>query len=131
MVVPPIVLAYAAWRFRPAELTPLCLFGAAVAVFGFTMLTIARLQLGNSFSVTPQARVLVTRGIYSRVRHPVYVFSAIALAGLVLYFQLSPWLLLLLVPLAVIQVLRARAEERVLEQQFGEEYRRYRATTWF
>jgi len=130
MIVPPVALGYLAWRYGPREITPLCLFGAVLAIFGFTLLTIARVQLGNSFSVTPQARALVTRGIYSRVRHPVYVFSAIGLAGLVLYFQLSPWLLLLLVPVAIIQVLRARAEERVLEQQFGEEYRQYRAKTW-
>jgi protein-S-isoprenylcysteine O-methyltransferase Ste14 len=35
---------------------------------------------------------------------------------------------LLIYPL---QILRARKEEKVLEQAFGEDYRRYKASTWF
>jgi protein-S-isoprenylcysteine O-methyltransferase Ste14 len=39
----------------------------------------------------------------------------------------------LLVFLAVIplQIWRARKETQVLDAKFGEEYRRYRSTTWF
>jgi protein-S-isoprenylcysteine O-methyltransferase Ste14 len=29
------------------------------------------------------------------------------------------------------QIVRARKEARVLEEKFGEEYRAYRARTWF
>ena len=35
-----------------------------------------------------------------------------------------------LLPLIALQVWRARAEARVLEERFGEEYLRYRAQTW-
>jgi protein-S-isoprenylcysteine O-methyltransferase Ste14 len=38
---------------------------------------------------------------------------------------------LLLVPVLILQIIRARAESRVLEEHFGDEYRRYRASTWF
>jgi len=72
----------------------------------------------------------VRHGIYSRIRHPVYVFSAIAIAGLVLYMDF-PKFLLLFVVLIPLQIVRARREERVLEDRFGEEYRRYKSTTWF
>jgi protein-S-isoprenylcysteine O-methyltransferase Ste14 len=72
----------------------------------------------------------VTTGIYARVRHPVYVFSLLGLTGLVLYFEQLP--LLVLVPvIAVAQIVRARREERVLEQHFGDAYRSYRQKTWF
>ena len=54
--------------------------GLAIMVVNFTLLTVARIQLGDSFSVTPQARQLVTRGIYSRVRHPVDVFGSLGIA---------------------------------------------------
>ncbi len=101
-----------------------------MTVVGLAALTVARLQLGNSFSITPQAKRLVTRGIYSRIRHPVYIFGWIALSGLVLYLN-QPKFLLLFVLLVPVQVARARAEERVLQQHFGEEYSRYRAATWF
>jgi protein-S-isoprenylcysteine O-methyltransferase Ste14 len=38
---------------------------------------------------------------------------------------------LLIVPVLILQITRARAEARVLEAHFGDEYRRYRASTWF
>lgn len=127
--VPLFALAAIMWAASGGPWTPMKWAGLILALFGFTLLTIARLNLGNSFSVTPQARALVTNGIYAKVRHPVYVFSLLGIAGLILYLQ-APWFLLLLVPVAVMQVLRARAEERVLEQRFGDQYRAYRRSTW-
>ena len=104
--------------------------GVILASVGFVLLTVARLELGNSFSVTPQARRLVTQGVYSKIRHPVYIFSALGLSGLILYLHL-PVFLIVLVPLIAMQVWRARAEERVLHAKFGEEWERYRQQTWF
>jgi protein-S-isoprenylcysteine O-methyltransferase Ste14 len=104
--------------------------GLLLALTGFVLLTVARITLGNSFSVTAQARQLVTTGIYSKIRNPVYVFSAMGLSGLVLYLHV-PKFLLLLVPLAILQVVRARAEEKVLRAAFGEAYEEYRSRTWF
>ena len=109
--------------------TTIRLIGLALAIPAFTVLTISRIQLGNAFSVTPQATMLVTHGIYSRIRHPVYVFSAIALVGFFLYLNL-PQLLLLLIIIIPAQILRAKAEERLLEEHFGEEYRAYKRATW-
>ena len=74
--------------------------------------------------------MLVTRGIYSRVRNPIYVSGAIFIAGLVLIMRV-PWLWLALVVVVIVQVFRARQETRVLEAKFGDEYRRYRKQTWF
>lgn len=107
-----------------------CIGGLALAAAALTALTVARLNLGDSFSVTPQAKKLVTSGIYSKIRHPVYVFSWLALAGLALYFE-KPVLLLLLLPVIPLQVWRARKEEAALEGRFGGQYREYRAKTWF
>ena len=118
-----ITLAHPPW-------TALRIAGAVIAIFGFALLSVARIQLGKAFSITPQANMLVTRGLYSRIRNPVYVFGAIAVAGLLLYIQ-RPWLLLLLAALIPMQIARARAESRVLEARFGDEYRRWREQTWF
>ena len=91
---------------------------------------IARWQLGEAFSVAPEARQLVRRGLYSRIRHPIYVFGTLAFLFLVL--ALMGWLALVIwLVVILIQVRRARQEERVLTEMFGEEYTTYRSRTWF
>jgi protein-S-isoprenylcysteine O-methyltransferase Ste14 len=103
----------------------LCL-SAAAAVPWF----IARWQLGASFSVGAKARQLVTRGMYSKLRHPVYVFGSLAWLGALL--ALLGWKALTIgMLLVVIQFGRVRREERVLEEAFGPEYEAYRRRTWF
>lgn len=102
----------------------------AIAVPAFAMLIVARLQLGSSFSVRAKASVLVTSGIYSRIRNPIYLFSAIMLLGLAIWYG-HPWLILFLVILVPMQVLRARKEQAVLAEKFGEEYQAYKRQTWF
>ena len=114
---------------RNLQLTPTRALGYVLLITGIVMLTIARFNLGNSFSVEAKAKELVTAGVYSKIRHPVYVFSAVALAGAALVAdQLLLWILL--IPLAAIQIRRARHEEALLEAAFGERYREYRRNTW-
>jgi protein-S-isoprenylcysteine O-methyltransferase Ste14 len=110
--------------------TPVAIVGGVLAAVGWMGLVVARLQLGASFSVRAKARKLVTTGIYSKIRNPIYVFSWIFLLGLVIVSR--RWLLL--IPLAVlipVQIGRARKEQNVLEEAFGDEYVRYKAGTWF
>ena len=129
-VVPPIAIGLIVYDTAGPPWDAMRVAGLGLLAFGLMMLSIARFQLGNSFSVTPQARKLVTRGIYSRIRHPVYVFGAITFLGLILYFR-KPIFLVALALVIVAQILRARQEERVLEAAFGDEYRHYRQSTWF
>ncbi|HTU50668.1 MAG TPA: methyltransferase [Acidobacteriaceae bacterium] len=105
--------------------------GIAVALAGFVLWITARLQLGNAFSLHARAIKLVTTGLYRRFRHPVYLFAFIAFAGVFLAWgRWIPFLCYVLVFL-VIEIPRLRKEEHVLDQEFGEQYRRYRASTWF
>jgi protein-S-isoprenylcysteine O-methyltransferase Ste14 len=103
--------------------------GTVLVILGATFIVLARYQLGKSFSITPQAHKLVTRGVYSRIRNPIYVFGSVMLAGLILILQ-RPALWILLGVVVIVQTLRARKEARVLEAAFGEDYREYRKT-WF
>ncbi len=104
--------------------------GLALALIGTPFWFLARWQLGASFSVRAEARKLVTWGMYSRFRHPVYVFGGIAWLGVLLAF-LGWGALAIGVIIAVVEVGRVRREEQVLEQTFGAEYTAYRAKTWF
>ncbi len=99
------------------------------AVGGFVCWTVARLQLGKSFTPLAEARALVTHGLYSKFRHPVYSFAFVAYLGVFLALHWSIALVFFVV-LYSTQLLRIRKENAVLEQAFGEEYRRYKARTW-
>lgn len=104
--------------------------GITIAAIAFPAWVLARIQLGSSFSFKPEARALVTSGLYSRLRHPVYVFGT--LAGLSALLALQIWPLLVIgVALIPVTFLRARREERLLAATFGPEYERYRERTWF
>jgi protein-S-isoprenylcysteine O-methyltransferase Ste14 len=91
---------------------------------------VARWQLGKAFSVMPQGRFLVTRGLYSKIRHPVYVFGSLTFLFGILAVQVWPVLIIWAV-LMLIQIIRVRREERILAESFGAEYTVYRSKTWF
>ena len=105
--------------------------GAVLLAIGFIGWLTARLQIREFFAVTAQAQGLVTTGIYSKIRNPIYFFGVILFVGMALYLTLPWWVLLVLLLIIFMQVLRARNEARVLEAKFGDAYRQYRSKTWF
>jgi protein-S-isoprenylcysteine O-methyltransferase Ste14 len=104
--------------------------GSALMLAGMAGILTARFQLGSSFSIRPEAHKLVTHGVYSKIRNPIYVFGSVFVAGLVLVLH-RPGLWLLFIFIVVMQTIRAHREAQVLEGAFGDEYREYRRKTWF
>lgn len=104
--------------------------GTILTVVGISFIAVARYQLGKSFSIKAEAHELVTRGLYSKIRNPIYVFGVVMLVGLALVFQ-KPVFWLVVVVMVIGQATRARREARVLEEAFGDAYREYRRKTWF
>jgi len=104
--------------------------GLVIAVFSSVLLLVAHLQLGGSFSVTPQARHLVTGGLYSKFRNPIYIFGGLLIFGLILPLN-RPSLWIIFMIAIPIQIARAHKEANVLEEKFGDEYREYCKKTWF
>jgi protein-S-isoprenylcysteine O-methyltransferase Ste14 len=117
-------------RFLHQPWTPLRTAGAIVALASLSLIVLARLQLGRSFSVRAKATRLVTTGLYSRIRNPIYISGCFSFLGLAMFIP-AWWLLLALVIVIPMQVVRSRREAAVLETTFGDEYRRYRQQTWF
>ena len=138
MIVPNIALtlvvgaslAIIIWQHPPAAWGWMQTLGSSLLTIGFVLWTTARFQLGKSLRVTAQARQLVTRGLYSKIRNPIYVFGSFVIAGLILILG-RPIGLLIFVIVIPLQLWRAGKEARVLEAKFGDEYRQYRAGTWF
>jgi protein-S-isoprenylcysteine O-methyltransferase Ste14 len=121
VVVPMVVLLL--YLFVPGlkerPWTGLRIAGALLAVVGYSAFVTARLQLGKSFAVTPQAKELVTLGLY-------YVM----IFGLILALHLY-WLFVLFPLLVVLHAYRAHREAKVLQEKFGQAYLDYRSKTWF
>jgi protein-S-isoprenylcysteine O-methyltransferase Ste14 len=123
-------LALIIHQYPPASRTPMQIVGVCLLVLGFFLWTTARFQLGKSFAVTAQAKKLVTSGLYSKIRNPIYVFGSCTIIGLILTVGRPIWLLIF-VGIIPLQIWRTRKESSVLESAFGEEYHKYRASTWF
>ena len=88
-------------------------------VSGSIVTTTSLLFLRQAFSVTPQARFLVTAGPYSVVRHPMYVANILSLLGLALLIDSLEAFGLLFI-CGGLQVWRALYEEKLLEANFAE-----------
>jgi protein-S-isoprenylcysteine O-methyltransferase Ste14 len=89
-------------------------------------------DLGQNWSVTLEVRkghTLVTSGVYSRIRHPMYaaIFLWCIAQGLMLQNWLAGWPVL--VTFALMYVLRTPREERMMCQFFGQQYRDYMSQT--
>jgi len=128
-----VIAVFAFVFFRQASgmpLTPYRIVGLAIAVPAVLLLILARIQLGRAFSVQAKATILVTSGLYSRIRNPIYVFSALLILGVIIWTG-RPALLLFFAVLIPVQIYRSRKESEVLEAKFGADYTEYKRKTWF
>jgi protein-S-isoprenylcysteine O-methyltransferase Ste14 len=125
-----VILPIFAGQFWGPPWTVARVVGLVIAIPSFLLLVLARIQLGRAFSVRAKATTLVTSGIYSRIRNPIYVFGGLMIAGFVIWAN-KPWLLLCFAVLIPMQVYRIRKEERVLTEKFGASYLEYKRQTWF
>ena len=117
--------------FAPFTVTsPVARVFGAVVLVGSTVFAIwARLALGRSWSVGPQAAPdvgLRTDGPYAVTRHPIYTGLLGMMLGTALLGGLGQWIALVLAGL-VVAVLKIRSEERLLVATFPDAYDAYRA----
>jgi protein-S-isoprenylcysteine O-methyltransferase Ste14 len=129
MALAGLSLLWYLWRFRTLPWTPLRAIGVMILVPSLILITVARVQLGRAFSIRAKADILVTSGLYSKIRNPIYVFGTLMLAGFVLTIG-KPWLLIGFCILTPLQIYRSRNEERVLTERFGQAYLDYKQRTW-
>ena len=86
---------------------------------GNIVCVLALLSLGRSLSILPEARKLVTEGLYRRIRHPLYLAEEIAIIGL--FLQYRSWTAAAIVIVhAALQLRRMAWEEQVLGETFPE-----------
>jgi protein-S-isoprenylcysteine O-methyltransferase Ste14 len=105
--------------------------GAALIIAGVTLVVLARQEFAQCGQPTdpgrPTTRV-VTSGVFSVSRNPLYLGAVCFLVGVGLAINL-PWVLILLLPsLVACHTVLIAPEEKYLVAKFGEEYRAYTAT---
>lgn len=98
---------------------------AALAVIPFLFLAFHR--AGSEYDIRKAPKALVTEGLFRWSRNPGYVALTVLGAGVAILFD-NLWIVLLTIAAAVIvrqEVILK--EEALLEREFGEEYRQYKA----
>jgi protein-S-isoprenylcysteine O-methyltransferase Ste14 len=111
----------------PALVPAITIVGALGAISGMAMLIVGARALGPSVTPLPKPRQgssLTERGIYGRVRHPMYGGALVAGTGW--SFATSPVALLATAVAAVFLELKSRREEAWLAERYPRyaEYRR-------
>jgi protein-S-isoprenylcysteine O-methyltransferase Ste14 len=106
--------------------------GTGVMLLAIWLFWRSHADLGDNWSVSLEVREehkLVTRGVYQRVRHPMYVaiFLWCIAQGLLLPNWLAGWSAL--ATFSLMYVLRVAREEQMMCEFFGEEYRAYMGRT--
>jgi len=122
-----VEIYYAAWTWIPAAV----LFGAGIALYAKSHKGFSAKQLGGVPEVQGNIhgnsadQCLVTEGIRSQVRHPVYLAHLCEMLAWSMGTGLAVcWALTALAVLT--GALMIRTEDAELEQRFGEPYRAYR-----
>ena len=103
--------------------------GAALALAGAVLVVASARALGSSLTPFPRPKrggALITNGPYRLVRHPIYTGGILFFTGFGLVTSAAA--LLLALGLAVLWAFKARVEERLLEDVYGD-YRAYRNET--
>jgi protein-S-isoprenylcysteine O-methyltransferase Ste14 len=124
------VLAALALGALSLDHVPRLVIGIVLALPSFVLMIISRRHLGSSFSAAPEAKALVTTGLYSKIQHPMYLFLNLFLLALIITIA-WPVLLWIWGILVVVQLVQGWREEQVLASTFGADYSRYSAHTWF
>jgi protein-S-isoprenylcysteine O-methyltransferase Ste14 len=106
--------------------------GAIVLASALLLFRISHKELGRNWSITLQIREqhkLVSTGPYALIRHPMYTSFLLIAVGQALL--LSNWVVGLagLLGFAVLFLLRVDKEERMMFENFGQEYRAYMERT--
>jgi protein-S-isoprenylcysteine O-methyltransferase Ste14 len=132
-LVPLIWVASPAFSFAeyPLHTGPL-VAGVVCVVIGLWLFYRSHADLGTNWSITLEVREehrLITEGVYRAVRHPMY--SALVLYSVGQALVIPNWVAgpSNLLAFAVLLALRMRAEERMMDERFGDEYAAYSART--
>jgi protein-S-isoprenylcysteine O-methyltransferase Ste14 len=108
------------------------LSGTFIFIVGFAVRTAGYINLGKQFTLevkrVPGHR-LVTTGIHSYIRHPMYTGLLMLIVGICMALQSIAGIVATLVLLVPVGIYRIHIEEAFLLKEFGKEYKSYMKKT--
>jgi protein-S-isoprenylcysteine O-methyltransferase Ste14 len=127
-LAPRRILTFADYPLEPVP------YAAGIVCFalGLRLFRRSHADLGTNWSVTLQTReghTLVTRGVYERIRHPMY--TALLLYSVGQALVLPNWLVgpSYIAAMGLLVAFRIGPEERMMREEFGAQYEEYAART--
>ena len=112
--------------------SPMNVAGALMFIVSLIIRLSAHVTINTNYSWTLEIRerhTLVEDGLYRYVRHPIYFGTFIGVMAIPIYMSSLPGFLLCFLAIPVLNY-RIGIEERMLIEEFGEEYERYKERTW-
>jgi protein-S-isoprenylcysteine O-methyltransferase Ste14 len=112
--------------------SPLNIAGATMFIISLIIRISAHMTINTNYSWTLEIReghTLVENGFYKYVRHPIYLGTIIGVISIPIYTSSITGFLISLLSIPLFAY-RIRLEERMLVEEFGEEYKQYQERTW-
>ncbi|MDC1205496.1 hypothetical protein N8083_01460 [Candidatus Pacebacteria bacterium] len=106
------------------------ILGTLTTLIGYLFWFLSRYYLGKAYALLPEARYVVSDGIYSKIRHPLYISQMITLGGIIIFIE-NPKLWWLFLFVLLCQLYRKSQEEKLLIKKFVIKYTDYMKSTWF
>ncbi|MEK6887448.1 MAG: isoprenylcysteine carboxylmethyltransferase family protein [Candidatus Aenigmatarchaeota archaeon] len=102
---------------------------AFMAIIGIIILSLGMATIDKA--LTSKKSRLITSGIYSKIRHPIYYGRILFFIGLTLFFRSVFGIVLIMILLVPLHIYGIREEERELVKKFGNKYIKYKNKTLF
>lgn len=128
-----LTLPYFTPRLHLVSHTTSSIVGSVLFAIGFFVRRHAIRTLDHYFTYKLTIRTdhqLIKTGIYKLLRHPSYTGTLFEVIGMMVVAQSPYGLGLFLLSAGTIITIRIRREERMLLQEFGQEYQDYMRQTW-
>ena len=106
--------------------------GVIINISGLIIWWLAKITLAKNWGFgfgKPTIKKLVTHGIYSKIRHPMYWGVNLTLLGLIILYPRT-WFVVLCSFIILYFTYRMTVEDTYLLKNLGKEYQDYKEKTW-
>lgn len=107
-------------------------FGIGFVISGLLIRWLSIIQLGKSFTVDiaiMHSSQLITDGMYERIRHPSYSGLLAIVLGFAITMGSIISFFVFVIPVICAIIYRIEIEEKILRQEFGDDYNNYMKET--